>query len=97
MFEQIRAEKGVLDIVVASAGFVEQVTLEAATPEHFDKTFDINARGVFFTSPKALRLMTRGSSIVLVSSAVYRKGFPGHATYSATKAALRSFEHGPLN
>ena len=91
LFAQVVAEKGVVDIVVASAGFVEHHTIDTATPEHFDKTFNINARGVFFTVQKALPLMTRGGAIVLVSSGLHLKGFPAHGTYSATKAALRSF------
>jgi NAD(P)-dependent dehydrogenase (short-subunit alcohol dehydrogenase family) len=91
LFATVKAEKGALDIVVASAGFVEHATIETATPEHFDKTFDINARGVFFAVQKALPLMRRGGSIVLVSSGLHLKGFPAHGVYSATKAALRSF------
>lgn len=91
LFAQVKAEKGVVDILVASAGYVEHATLALATPEHFDKTFNINARGVFFTVQKALPLMTRGGSVVLVSSALHMKGFPAHASYSATKAAVRSF------
>jgi NAD(P)-dependent dehydrogenase (short-subunit alcohol dehydrogenase family) len=35
--------------------------------------------------------MTRGGSIVLVSSAMHVMGIPGHTTYAATKAALRSY------
>lgn len=91
LFAQIRAEKGVVDVVVASAGFVEHATIDTASPAHFDKTFGINARGTFFTVQKALPLMTRGGSIVLVSSSLHLKGLPSHGTYSATKAALRSF------
>jgi NAD(P)-dependent dehydrogenase (short-subunit alcohol dehydrogenase family) len=91
LYAQVKAEKGAVDIIVASAGFVEHQAIDAATPEHFDKTFGINARGVYFTVAKALPLMTRGGSIVLVSSALHLKGFPMHGTYSATKAALRSF------
>jgi NAD(P)-dependent dehydrogenase (short-subunit alcohol dehydrogenase family) len=91
LFGQIKAEKGVVDIVVTSAGFVEHAPIDIATPEHFDKTFGINARGVFFTVQKVLPLMTRGGSIVLVSSGMHLKGFPAHTTYSATKAAVRSF------
>lgn len=91
LFAQIRAEKGVIDIVVANAGFVEHAPIATASPEHFDKTFDINVRGVFFTVQKALPLMTRGGSIVLVSSGLHLKGFPAHSTYSATKSAVRSF------
>jgi NAD(P)-dependent dehydrogenase (short-subunit alcohol dehydrogenase family) len=91
LYSQVKAEKGVIDIVVASAGFVEHASVDTATPEHFDKTFGINARGLFFTVQKALPLMTRGGSIVLVSSVLHLKGFPAHGTYSATKAAVRSF------
>jgi NAD(P)-dependent dehydrogenase (short-subunit alcohol dehydrogenase family) len=91
VFAQVRAEKGILDIVVASAGVIEQVSIDTASPEHFDKTFGINTRGAFFTVQKALPLMTRGGSIVLVASGLHLKGFPAHSTYSASKAALRSF------
>ena len=65
--------------------------IDKVTPEHFDKTFNINTRGAFFTVQKALPLMNDGSSIVLVSSLLHLKGLPEHGTYSATKAALRSF------
>jgi NAD(P)-dependent dehydrogenase (short-subunit alcohol dehydrogenase family) len=35
--------------------------------------------------------MNDGGSIILTGSAVWPKGFPAYSTYSATKAALRSF------
>lgn len=91
LFGQVKAEKGVVHILVANAGFVEHAPLQTASPEHFDKTFGINTRGVFFAVQKALPLMTGGGSIVLVSSGLHLKGFPAHATYSASKAAIRSF------
>ncbi len=37
LFAQVKAEKGVVDIVVTSAGFVEHAPLAVATPGHFDK------------------------------------------------------------
>lgn len=91
LYAQVKAEKGVVDVVVVSAAFVEQVPLEKITPEHFDKTFNLNARAALFIVQKALPLMTRGGSIVLVSSGLHLKGKPGHSTYAATKAALRSY------
>jgi len=91
LFAVVAKEKDNLDIVVASAGMVEHATIETATPEHFDRTFGTNARGTFFTVQKALPLMKRGGAIVLVSSATHLRGFAAHGTYSATKAALRSF------
>ncbi|MCU1464043.1 MAG: short-chain dehydrogenase/reductase [Acidimicrobiales bacterium] len=91
LYGRIRDEKGAVDIVVASAGFVERVSTQDATPAHFDKTFGINARGVYFTVQKALPLMRKGGSVVLVSSGLHLKGLPEHGTYAATKAAMRSF------
>src|ERR1700682_2504251 len=91
LYGRVRDEKGAVDIVVASAGFVERVSTQDATSAHFDKTFGINARGVYFTVQKALPLMRKGGSIVLVSSGLHLKGLPEHGTYAATKAALRSF------
>jgi NAD(P)-dependent dehydrogenase (short-subunit alcohol dehydrogenase family) len=40
-------ERGGLDIVVASAGFVERVLTLNARSAHFDKTFGINVRRVY--------------------------------------------------
>ena len=61
------------------------------TPEHYDKTFNVNARGTFFTVQKALPLLRQGGSIVLVGSGVHTKGIPFYVTYAASKAAKRSF------
>lgn len=91
LWATVKSEKGGVDIIVTSAGFVETVTLAQATPQHFDKTFGINARGTFFTVQKALPLLRRGGSIVLVSSCVSNMGIPMYTTYGATKAAMRSF------
>lgn len=88
---QIKAEKGSLDILVAGAALVEHQSIAAATPEHFDKTFALNARGVYFTVAKALPIFNDGGAIVLISSGMHLKGFPQYGAYAATKAALRSF------
>jgi NAD(P)-dependent dehydrogenase (short-subunit alcohol dehydrogenase family) len=50
-----------------------------------------NGGNVRYLSRQALPLMKRGGAIVLVSSGLHKKGFVAHGTYSATKAALRSF------
>jgi NAD(P)-dependent dehydrogenase (short-subunit alcohol dehydrogenase family) len=39
------AKKGKIDVIFAGAAFVEKAMTPAATPEHFDKTFNTNARG----------------------------------------------------
>jgi len=85
------AKKGKIDVIFANAAFVEKTMTAAATPEHFDKTFNTNARGTYFSVQKALHHLNDGASIILVASAGKNKGLPGRSTYSATKAALRSF------
>jgi NAD(P)-dependent dehydrogenase (short-subunit alcohol dehydrogenase family) len=90
LYRIVAADKGIVDIVFANAGFVEHRTVDEITPEHYEKTFNINVRGVIFTVQKALPLMKNGGSIILNASIVADKGLPGHGTYGATKAALRS-------
>ena len=82
------AKKGKIDVIFAGAAFVEKRMTAAATPEHFDKTFNTNARGTYFTVQRALPYLNDGASIILVASAGKNKGLPGRSTYSATKAAL---------
>jgi len=91
LFQEVGKSKGQIDILFANAGVAEPTPTQAVTPEHYDKTFDINARGVFFTVQKALPLMREGGSIILNGSGAWQKGIPIYATYSGTKAALRSF------
>lgn len=91
LYAQVAAEKGKIDILVANSGFVEHQKLGEITADHFDKTFGINARGLLFTVQKALPLFRDGGSIILIGSIAAFMGFPAHSTYSATKAAVRSF------
>ncbi|WP_437674078.1 SDR family NAD(P)-dependent oxidoreductase [Sorangium sp. So ce131] len=91
LFAAVRSEKGAIDVLVTNAGLVESAPFVEATPEHFDRIFDLNVRGTFFTVQKALPLLADGGSVVLVSSAAGYKGFPGYSVYSASKAAVRSF------
>jgi NAD(P)-dependent dehydrogenase (short-subunit alcohol dehydrogenase family) len=91
LYRTVKETKGRVDILFANAGFVEHQTIDVVTPEHFDKTFAINVRGVLFAVQKALPLMGKGGSIILNASIVAVKGLPAHGVYAATKAAVRSF------
>ena len=91
LYAKVGVEKGKIDILVANSGFVEHQKLGDITPGHFDKTFGINTRGLLFTVQKALPLIRDGGTIILISSIAAFKGLPAHSTYSATKAAVRSF------
>src|ERR1700747_2709925 len=91
LYQTVAAKKGKLDVLFANAGVVEPLPTTAVTTEHYDKTFGINARGVYFTVQKALPLMKDGGSIIVNGSGAWQKGIPIYSTYSGTKAALRSF------
>ena len=89
--DAVRSAKGKVDVVVSSAGLVEQVPLPEITPDHYDRTFALNAKAPLFLVQKMLPMMGSGGSIILVSSAMHYMGLPNHSTYAATKAALRSY------
>jgi NAD(P)-dependent dehydrogenase (short-subunit alcohol dehydrogenase family) len=91
LYAQIEAEKGKLDVLVANAGVLENQQLGDVTAESFEKSFGVNVRGTLFTVQKAIPLMRKGGSVVLLGSIAASMGFPAHGAYSATKAAVRSF------
>ncbi|GAX45995.1 short-chain dehydrogenase/reductase SDR [Tolypothrix sp. NIES-4075] len=91
LFATIKLELGHLDIIFANAGGGQIAPLGAITEEHFDKTFNINVKGLLFTVQKSLPLLPEGASIILNASITSIKGTPAFSVYSATKAAVRSF------
>ncbi len=91
LFEQIKREKGTLDIVFANAGVARYAPLGEITEDFYDSIFNVNVKGLLFTVQKALPLMPDGASVILNASIVASKGFSANSVYSATKAAVRSF------
>ena len=91
LFATVLDQAGGLDILVANSGRVEPEELGKITEENFDPTFELNARATLFTVQKALPLIRNGGSVILVGSIAGYLGIPGYSTYSATKAALRSY------
>ncbi|XXD10089.1 glucose 1-dehydrogenase [Klebsiella sp. R445] len=91
LFSAIEKRYGKLDIVFANAGVILLSNFTGATEHDFDRQFEINVKGTFFTVQKAIPLMSQGGSIILTSSIAHYKGLDGHNIYAATKAALRSF------
>jgi NAD(P)-dependent dehydrogenase (short-subunit alcohol dehydrogenase family) len=91
LYSIVKDHKGRIDILFANAGGGEFAPLGSITEEHFDKTFNINVKGLLFTVQKALPLFQDGGSIILNASIVATKGTEAFSVYSATKAAVRSF------
>jgi NAD(P)-dependent dehydrogenase (short-subunit alcohol dehydrogenase family) len=91
LFATIKDQRGHLDILFANAGGGAFVALEDVTEAHFDKTFNINVRGMLFTVQKALPILKDGSSIILNASSAANRGTAAFGVYAASKAAVRSF------
>lgn len=91
LFRTVKDEQGKLDILFANAGTGELVPLGEITPDHYDRTFDVNVKGLLFTVEKGLPLMGEGGSIILTGSSTSAMGTPRFSVYSATKAAIRNF------
>ncbi len=92
LFDQIKRDKGRLDVLFANAGIAKYAPLGKITEDLYDSIFDVNVKGVLFTVQKALPLMSDGSSIILNASIVGSKGLQANSgVYSWTKAAVRSF------
>src|SRR6202163_3969958 len=94
LYAVVKEKHGHIDILFANAGAGTIAPLAAATEAHFDQTFDVNVKGVFFTVQKALPLLKDGGSIILTSSVSNVLGLPGFTAYAASKAAVRNFARG---
>ena len=91
LYATVKQEKGRIDILFANAGGGEFAALGEISEAHFDKTFDINVKGLLFSVQKALPLIPEGGSIILNASIAASKGMASFSVYSAAKAAVRSF------
>lgn len=81
---------GRLDILVNCAGVIyRNRTVEQTTEEEWDRTFEVNVKGMFLMCKHALATLRQcRGCIVNMSSYVGLVGFRGAAAYSASKAAI---------
>ncbi|MFE0502666.1 SDR family NAD(P)-dependent oxidoreductase [Lysobacter soli] len=81
-------EFGRLDVLVNNSGVYEFAPLEAITPEHFHRHFDINVLGLLLTTKAASKHLGEGASVINIGSIVSRLTMPETAIYTATKGAV---------
>ena len=77
-----------LDILVANAGVSKAATIEETTVEDFDKLFAVNVRAPFFLVQQLLPIMSKGSSVIFLSSLAAHAVVGTLSAYAATKGAI---------
>jgi 3-oxoacyl-[acyl-carrier protein] reductase len=91
LFDQAEKAFGPLDIVVANAGVVLMKAFSESTEEDFDRVFNINTKGVFFTLQEAAKRLRDGGRIIAVSTAGTKMRFPNFSIYLGSKGAIEQF------
>jgi 3-oxoacyl-[acyl-carrier protein] reductase len=87
---KVAKEFGPITTLVNNAGIYEFRPIEAVTPEHFHKQFNVNVLGLLLTTQAALgHFDAKGGSIINIGS-VAAVGLGTAAVYSATKGAVDS-------
>ncbi len=93
MASLVAKEVGSPDILVNGAAIFSMAPLAEIDEKHFDRQFDINVRGLVFTTQAIAALMIaagKGGKIINFSSQAGRRGEARVAIYCATKAAVIS-------
>lgn len=90
LYAQVKADHGRLDALVVNAGGGSVLPLGQITEQQVDDTFGRNVKAVIFTVQKALPLLGKGASVVLIGSTTSVEGTEGFSVYSASKAAVRN-------
>jgi 3-oxoacyl-[acyl-carrier protein] reductase len=90
LVEAVATQLGPIDILVNNAGIYEFGPLEAVTPDHFHKQFNLNVLGLLLVTQAAVaHFNPAGGSIINIGSVV-ASGFANAAVYSATKGAVNT-------
>ena len=91
LFEETEQAIGNLDIVVANAADILVKPLADCTEEDYDRIFNTNAKGVFFTLKEAAKRLNDGGRIIVSSTGGTRMFFPGQSLYLGSKGAVEQF------
>ena len=88
MFDEAIAQFGKVDILVNNAAVNRYNRIRDTSEADFDRSFNVNVKGVFLTLREAATRMNNGGRIVNLSSSVTRQMMPTYGTYAATKGAV---------
>lgn len=79
-----------VDVVFVNVGIAELVPFDQVTEASYDRQFEVNTKGAFFTVQRLAPLVRDGGSFVL-TTVTNGTGTPTMSVFSGSKAALRTF------
>ncbi|GHH37504.1 short-chain dehydrogenase [Lentzea cavernae] len=91
---EVRERLQEIDLLFVNVGHATLTPFADATEPEYDRTFDINTKGAFFTAQRLAPLIKDGGAIVFTTSVATGQGAEGLTLYAAAKAAVRSFARG---
>ena len=79
-----------IDFLINNAGIGLHESFASTTTAQFDNLVNIQFKGPFFLTQKALEVMNDGGGIVNISSGLTRFSFPGYTAYASMKGAMET-------
>lgn len=87
---RVSKQFGSLDALFINVGVAEFEPFTEVTEQSWDRHFNVNAKGAFFTAQKLVPLVRPGGGVVF-TTVTAATASPGMGVYLATKSAVRAF------
>jgi NAD(P)-dependent dehydrogenase (short-subunit alcohol dehydrogenase family) len=98
-FAQVKAhlqqqwQRDTFDFLINNAGIGAHAMIGNVDEKTFDLLNDIQLKGPYFLTQKALPLLADGGRIINISTGLTRFSLPGYSAYAAMKGAMEVFTH----
>ena len=79
------------DFLINNAGTGAIVPIMEVTEELFDQLLNINFKGVYFLTQKAMPYLNNNGGVVFISTGTTRFSLPGYSVYASFKGAVEVF------
>jgi NAD(P)-dependent dehydrogenase (short-subunit alcohol dehydrogenase family) len=78
------------DFLVNNADIGMNILFKDTTEEQFDQLMNVQFKGVYFFTQKALNYLNDGGGIINISSRLAKSSMPGYSAYASMKGAIET-------